>query len=284
MSKHRTGLVVEGGGTKIAYTCGALLCFLENNIDVDYTVGVSAGAEALLPFISRQPDRLKVTGIEAPCIPECLGIKPIFRERSVFGIQATSDFIQKEAPLDFEAFFQNPTELDVGLYDLEAETVVYKDKMYVDESFDILKASCALFLLCRPQWMDGRKYIDAGLVDMIPIFRAETQGCDRMIVMSTKEEGYVRKPAKKWQTWLSTLVYHDKTLTNNLRHRHDNYNKQWSEVDRLEKEGKVLVLRPTKDLGITRYTREKEKLEPWFWLGYDETKERLDEIRHFLYD
>ena len=50
----------------------------------------------------------------------------------------------------------------------------------------------------------------------------------------------------------------------------------------MEKEGSALVLRPSKDMGISRYTTDRNKLEPWFNLGYQETLDRLDEIKAFL--
>ena len=43
-----------------------------------------------------------------------------------------------------------------------------------------------------------------------------------------------------------------------------------------------MILRPHKDLGVTRYTTDRKLLEPWFQLGYDETMERIDEIRRFI--
>ena len=55
-----------------------------------------------------------------------------------------------------------------------------------------------------------------------------------------------------------------------------------TDLRELEKAGKALVLRPHKDLGVTRYTTDRELLAPWFQLGYDETKERMDEIRAFI--
>ena len=54
------------------------------------------------------------------------------------------------------------------------------------------------------------------------------------------------------------------------------------EIAELEKQGKALVLRPHKDLGVTRYTTDPEKLGPWFQLGYDETLERMDQIKEFI--
>ena len=64
--------------------------------------------------------------------------------------------------------------------------------------------------------------------------------------------------------------------------RHLRYEEQWGKVKALEKEGKALILRPHKDMGITRYTTDRALLAPWFQLGYDETKERMEEIRAFI--
>ena len=50
----QAGLVCEGGGTKAAYSAGALKCFLEHKIYVPYCVGISAGSEILLSYTSRQ--------------------------------------------------------------------------------------------------------------------------------------------------------------------------------------------------------------------------------------
>ena len=36
---EKIGLICEGGGTKAAYTCGVLQCFLDYDIEFPYTVG-----------------------------------------------------------------------------------------------------------------------------------------------------------------------------------------------------------------------------------------------------
>lgn len=277
----KVGLVVEGGGTKIAYSAGVLKALLEQKIYLPYAVGVSSGAEVLLPYTSRQIDRLEITGIDSASQKGAVGIVPLFKEGSIFGIEATSDYIEKKAPLDFMAFFGADTELDIGVYDMETHTIQYFGKEYVDESMTLLKASCALLLLAKPYTFHGRKVFDAGLIDMISIEQSIRKGCDKHLVISTKEEGYVRKPAPTWQQWLARMVYHDKTIERNLKERHLRYNEQWDKIAQLEKEGKALVLRPHKDLGVTRYTTDPDKLRPWFQLGYDETMERMDEIKRF---
>ena len=277
----KISIVAEGGGTKIAYTAGVLKCLLEQEIYVPYCVGISAGAEVLLPYVSRQIKRLEVTGIDAPSQKGAVGLRPFIKEGSFFGIESTCQFIDGKAPLDWDAFYQSETQMDIGVYNMETHKVEYFGKEEVKKDMTLVKASCALLLLAKPYDFKGKKYFDAGLVDMISIEQAIRSGCTKHIVISTKEEGYVRKPAPAYQRKLAKLVYKDNEIVEDFVKRHVRYNEQWKIISDLEKEGKALVLRPHKDLGITRYTTDPEKLGPWFQLGYDETLERMDEIRAF---
>lgn len=278
---EKTGLVIEGGGTKIAYTAGVLKCLLEHQIYLPYAVGISSGAEVALSYVSRQIDRLEVTAIDSVAQKGAVGLGALMHEGSVFGIEATNEYIEKNAPLDFMNFLGSDTDLDIGVYNMATHKVEYYGREFVDESMTLVKASCALLLLAKPYSFNGSKYIDAGLVDMISIDQSIRRGCTRHLVLSTKEEGYVRKPAPAWQSWLARMVYKDKIVSQQLLERHIRYNEQWEKISQLEKEGKVLVLRPHKDLGVTRYTTDPAKLRPWFDLGYTETLERIDEIRAF---
>lgn len=278
----KVGLVVEGGGTKIAYTAGALKCLLEEKIYLPYSVGISSGSEVLLSYVSRQIHRLEVTGINSASQKGAVGVGALLREGSIFGIEATCDYIEKMAPLDFMAFFGSETQLDIGVYDMETHTIEYFGKEYVDQSMTLVKASCALLLLAKPYKFNGKKYFDAGLVDMISIDQSIRKGCDKHLIISTKEKGYVRSAAPGWQQKLAKMVYRDATIEQNLKDRHLRYQEQWDKISQLEKEGKALVLRPSKDLGVTRYTTDPKKLRPWFDLGYNETKERIPEIRRFI--
>lgn len=275
------GLVVEGGGTKIAYTAGALKCFLEHGIEFPYGVGISSGSEVLLAYVSGQVDRLWTTSIDAAAQKGSIGLVPLIKEGGLFGLEATNRYIEAHAPFDFAAFEESKTDMEIGVYNMATNSVEYFGKEYVDKDMTLIKASCALLLLAKPYHWNGQKYFDAGLVDMISVEQALKHGCEKVVVISTKEKGYRRKPAPKWQLWLAKLVYHDPVIVDNLKNRHIRYQEQWDLIDSLEDEGKALVLRPSKDMGITRYTTDPKKLGPWFQLGYDETLERLSEIRTF---
>ena len=141
----KTGLICEGGGTKAAYTCGVLQCFLDNDIDFPYTVGISAGAEVLLPFVSKQRERLRISGVDAASDPKAIGVSPLLHERGVFGIDHVCKFIEEHAPLDYAAFMKNPTQLDIGVYNMDTNEVEYFGKEYFDPIEQrLMKASCCL--------------------------------------------------------------------------------------------------------------------------------------------
>lgn len=280
---EKVGIICEGGGTKAAYTSGVLKALLDNEIYLPYSVGISAGAENLLPYVSRQPERLAITGIEAGAQKDAVGIRPFFKEGGLFGIEATFNFLERRAPLDFDTFYKSDTALDIGVYNFATGKIEYYDKSYLNKDQTLVKASCALLLLTKPYKFNHGLYMDAGLIDMIPIEQSIKHGNDKHIFISTKEEGYVRKPAPGWQVFLAKLKYHKYPyVARDLRERHINYEKQWKLIEDLEKEGKALILRPSEDQGVTRYTQDQEKLKKWFELGYSDTLEILDKIQAFI--
>ncbi|MDQ0359947.1 patatin-like phospholipase family protein [Breznakia pachnodae] len=280
---QKVGLICEGGGTKAAYTSGVLKAFLDQGIYFPYSVGISAGAENLLPYASRQPFRLEITGIEAGAQKDAVGIRPLFKEGGLFGIEATFRFLEERAPLDYDTFYKSETKLDIGVYNVDSGRVEYYDKSFLTKDQTLIKASCALLLLTKPYKFNHGLYMDAGLIDMIPIEQSIRQGNEKHIFISTKEEGYVRKPAPNWQIRLAKMRYRKfPHVARDLKIRHLNYEKQWDIIRQLEKEGKAIILRPSEDQGITRYTQDQDKLKGWFELGYKDTMDRLDMIKEFI--
>lgn len=280
----KIGLICEGGGTKGAYTCGVLQCFLDHGIKFPYTVGISMGAEVLATFVAEQRERLRIIGVDATSEKKAIGLSPLLKEKGVFGINYVCDYLEEHAPFDYETFMKSETELEIGVYNMETNELEYIGKEGLDyPEQNLIKASCALFLLTKPVKYNGKLYMDAGLVDMIPVQQSINAGMEKHIFISTKEENYVRKPAPGWQLAAARLAYpKNKQVKEFLRVRHENYAKQWGIVKKLQEEGKALVLRPSADYGITRYTNDREKLQKWFQLGYDDTMERLDAIQAFM--
>ena len=57
----KTGLLLEGGGTRGMFTAGILDRFLEEGITFDYAIGSSSGGMNVLNFVSKQKERSKTS-------------------------------------------------------------------------------------------------------------------------------------------------------------------------------------------------------------------------------
>ncbi|MBQ8842118.1 MAG: patatin-like phospholipase family protein [Ruminiclostridium sp.] len=53
----KTGIIFEGGASRTAYSCGVMDCLLDNEIYIDYVLGVSAGIAYGVSYSSRQKGR-----------------------------------------------------------------------------------------------------------------------------------------------------------------------------------------------------------------------------------
>lgn len=279
----KVGLICEGGGTKGAYTSGVLNCFIDAGIEFDYCVGISSGTINLMGYIAKQPEFLKNVAVELSCDQQMIGFKTIKNEGQIYGLERLFSRMQETVPFDKKTATLNSCECETGVYHIQSGEIRYFDKQKLIENDVLAKASCALLMLTKPIKMDNEAYMDAGLKVMIPIERSIEKGNDKHIFISTKEENFVRKKAPLWQRLFCKIFYPgNKHVQKDLLLRDERYNQQWGIVKQLEKEGKALVLRPSKDMGIKRSTQDKEKLEKWYQLGYDDTYQKLQEIKQFM--
>ena len=98
-------------------------------------------------------------------------------------------------------------------------------------------------------------------------FTAEKLGFDRVVVILTRDKSYVKKPMnpKPIDLWYK----HYPLLQQILAERPQNYNKQIEVVEKLEQEGKAVIIRPQQPLTIDRLDLDKEKLLALYDHGYD---------------
>lgn len=150
-----------------------------------------------------------------------------------------------------------------------------------DDRLKLLQATCALPFLFPVYTIQGRPYMDGGASDAIPFERAFAKGCDRLIIVLTRERGYVRRPEKLQH--LIDLAYHKYPgFCEAMRHRADTYNKVRGQLFQLEREGKVLLFAPKSTVGFHRTERDIDKIKALWQDGYDQGIARLDEVETFL--
>ena len=281
----KTGLIIEGGGMKCAYSAAILDRFLDEGITFDYCIGVSAGSANGVSFVAGQRDRCKRFYTEHLSDPMYFGIKPflktgnLFNLRYIYGDLSNSD---GKDPLDFDAMMASPTEMVIVATDAKTGKPHYftKDHMQADNYVEVM-ASSAIPAVCKPVEVDGRYYYDGGISDAIPVQKALDDGCDKLVILLTKPRDFFKKPEKNRFLYTLMCAKYPRVI-HDLNTRHLMYGKCQAQAYQLEKDGKAMIFAPSRALNISTYTMDVAVQEELYQLGLDDFEADKEALHAFL--
>lgn len=283
---NKIGLVLEGGGMRGAYTAGALCWLIDHDIEFDYGVAISAGAVHLCNFIDKNKKNLYDFSVTYVADKRNVGLIPFFKEGSYVGYDFMFDHILRDtAHFDIENLVNYKTHMEIGVYDLEQG----KTNWYLKEDFkndlQLLKAACTLPIAGKIVHYKWHKFIDGGVTTMVPINRSIEHGNNKHFVIITKDENYVRKPSGKGMDLALNALYHPyQQLREDMKKRTPIYYEEMDKVKELCERNEAILLRPTKNLGVSRFKGDHDQLKALFQLGYQDLEDRKEEIFAFLQD
>jgi predicted patatin/cPLA2 family phospholipase len=279
------GLVLEGGGMRTTYTAGVLDAFMDEGIDLSYVIGVSAGANAGSDYVAGQRERNHRVFVELVADPRYAGWPNLLRERSWFGMRFLFETLPDElAPFAYDAFRSSSRTLVVGVTDCVTAAPRYLSQRERDPRWfvrTVLRATSSLPVLSPPVVIEGRRYLDGGVSDSIPIARAIADGNPRNVVVLTRNAGF-RKPAPRSGMPMGLMPARYPAVRQALRTRHVRYNASLDHVEDLERAGLAFVIRPARTLLVGRMERDVTKLETLYRQGYDETLRRASELKAWI--
>ena len=265
---NKTGLVLEGGGMRGVFTCGVLDYLMDNKVRFPYTVGVSAGACNGLSYMSHQRGRGKYSNIDLLAKYKYIGIRPLIKHRMLIDQTLLFHrFPDRILPYNYKAYAENPNRFEMVTTDCLTGRACYWEEKY-DEGriIDIVKASSSLPYACPIILVDDRPMLDGGIVDSIPLLRAFEQGCEKCVVVLTRNRGYRKSVGK---VYVPKFIYKEyPRLRVALRNRNKLYNAQLELVERLEDEGKIVVIRPEQPIVVGRMETNVKKLTDLYNQGY----------------
>lgn len=278
----QTGLVLEGGGLRGVYTAGVLDAFLDAGIRIPYVIGVSAGVCNAVSYLSNQKGRSAAINIEHCKDPNYFGFRQLVTNGSIFSEEMLFHKMPDELyPFDYDAYENSGISLYAGTTDCVSGQPVYYRLDGLKDKMDIVKASCWLPYVSPMVEYDGRRLLDGGVADPIPIQKSIADGNRKNIVVLTQPRGYQKKPSHAIP--LARMIYrHYPALVSLLASRHQLYNDTLDFVDQQEAEGAAIVLRPSQSLGLSRLEKDAEKLRAAYRLGYADAQEKEAAIRDFL--
>ena len=278
----KLGITMEGGASRTVFSCGVTDAFLEEDIMPDYFIGVSAGIAYGVSYLSRQKGRNLTIIQKYMNDKRYMGMRHLFKGRNFYNIP----FVFEEIPnkleaFDYEAFQAFPGKVEACVTNLHSGKAEYLEVPRQDDKFEVLVASCALPILFQPVKVGRHYYLDGGISDSVPYKHAMEEGCDKNIVILTRERGYVKKQERAGG--ISMKLYKKyPNIVEDLRTRPERYNVCMKELSEREEAGEVFVIAPETTYGIGRTESNPDKLTKLYEEGYRQAKSQMADLKRYL--
>lgn len=273
---RKKALVIEGGGMRSAYAAGVLLAFHDHNFNsFDIAVGSSAGACCAANFVAGEPEKNRTILEDHLTSRNFVNLGNLFSRKNILDIDFLIDEVcVKQVPLNIEKIRNSPTRLFITATDYLTGRLVYFNNRE-DNIHEALRASCAMPFLYKKQAVyQNRRYLDGGLVASIPFEKAIEEKCDEVVVISTRAEGYFKKPSRIPPLFYRLTYAGNRALRDLFRNRHQIYNETLSRMEKTTS-CKVHLIQPQSPLPVTRTTKDRRKVRAAVEIGYSDGQKFL---------
>lgn len=275
---HKIGVVDVGGGFRGAYAAGVFDYCLDNNLQFNLCIGVSAGSANIASYMANQPRRNYQFYTEYGMRKEYASVHNFIKKKNfidldyVYGTLSNSD---GESPLDYHAIMRNSADMYVVATDALTGTARYFTKADLTyNQYDIFKASSAIPFVCEPYQINNNLYYDGALSDPVPIEKAFLLGCDKVIVILTLPEDQIRLVGK--DNFLAARIRKKYPLAaGELERRSMKYNAGVVLAKHYAKQGKTLIISPDDTCGVGTLGRKPEALKQLYQKGYSDGEQIL---------
>lgn len=279
----KKGLVLEGGAMRGLFSAGVIDVLMENNLSPDGVIGVSAGAAFGCNMKSKQLGRVIRYNKKLAHDWRYASFRSLLTTGDYFGGEYAYHYMPRKLDyFDVETFRNNPMEFWVVCTNVGTGKAVYKRLMEVNDAcLEYIRASASMPIAARIVIVEGKKLLDGGIADSIPLRFFQEQGYNRNLVVLTQPANYVKKPNKLMPLMRLWLRRHPRIIRA-LEQRHIMYNNQLEYVRQEEKKPNTLVIRPKKPLIIGHISHNPDDMQATYDHGREVATEHLEEIKAFF--
>ena len=276
------GVIDVGGGLRGIYGAGVFDICLDNNINFDYGIGVSAGSANIASFLGKQKGRNLKFYSEYIFRKEYMSFHNLFRNGSYIDLDYVYSWLSNsncENPLNYDGIIKSNSIFKiVATNSLTGDTIYFDKSSLSKDDYDVFKASCCIPIVCKPYTIDGINYFDGGLSDPLPIKKAINDGCDKIVLILTKPVGF-DEPDKTDRILAKLLNKTYPIASQKLLNRHKKYNEGIEIALKYQSQNKALIIAPADCCGVNTLTKKAENLLQLYNKGYKDSESLLSFIK-----
>lgn len=276
------GLILEGGGMRGVYTAGVLDFFLDKDIWFKNCYAVSAGAGNACSYLSRQRGRALAVNVDYLEDKRYCGLKSLLKTGDLFGADMIYNVIPNELnPIDYDAFRQNESSLYAAVTNCETGKAEYIPIRDLKTDLVYVRASASLPMVSRIVEIGGKKYLDGGVADSIPLKKSIDDGNRLNVLVLTRDQTYKKQPGS-FMPAIKLKYKKYPALVKQIERRFLHYNQTLSFIGQEQQGGRALVIRPKKPVAIGRMEKDRKKLLALYADGYRDAQDAYAALRDFL--
>ncbi|AJE07563.1 patatin family protein [Mannheimia haemolytica] len=277
----KIGLVLEGGGLRGIFTAGVLDVFLDENIHIDGAIGVSAGALFGVNLPSKQKGRALRYNKKYAQDKRYMGLHSLLTTGNIVNRDfAYYELPSKLDPFDQQAFEASGMDFWVTVTNVETGEPEYIKIDNVFEQMEAFRATSSMPIVSKIVEIEGKKYLDGGVSDSIPVQKFIEMGYDKIIVVLTRPLEYRKKPSSMW---LFKRFYRQyPKLVARWEKRYAEYNQAVEQIIQLNEKQQIFVIRPSRTVKISRLEKDVNKIQAMYDLGVEDAQNALAGLRAYL--
>lgn len=269
----KKALIIGPRGLRGAYEAGVVTAITKRlgTSYFDAIYSCSSGAFIASYIVSNQPDHLEKVFRHLLDGHKLINLFNPFRGKEILDLEyLIGIFKGKDNNLDLDALFSSDKKLCFTATNLETGEAEY---LYPtrEKIFDMLRATATVPLVHKPVTIDGKKYIDGGVSDPIPVEKVLEDGYDEILLVANINYGTWDRYAE----WFIKLI--QPKIGRSIQKVRENYD---SFVEVI-KDKRIKVIKPREEIPMNRsWDTNHTRINQTFDIGLRDGEEYLNNLKH----
>ena len=275
-------LILEGGAMRGLFTAGVLDFFMDQGLVCERVIGVSAGALNGYGYVAGQAGRSAFANLRYCDDWRYLSLRSYAATGNVYGREFAFDEVPNRlVPCDYQAFNDSPMRLVTVASDIDLGEADYHEFTDARADMPYLIASSSMPGVSEIVEVDGKRLLDGGTCDSVPIDYSLLTGSEKRIVVLTRDATY-RKDPNKLMALLRQRYADCPYFLERLQHRHYEYNRLYRRLARMHEAGEAFVIQPQRPVEVKNLESDRDKLFDLYEQGLAEAARQWPALQAYL--